>query len=61
MIKKHLPEIIDLPAEKFNSLKLQFENNKITTNLNSSSLKSISFDLLGDLKVIILYRYRYII
>lgn len=51
MIKEHLPEIIDLPSEKFSSLKLEVTESKITTNLNSSSLKSISFDLLGDLKV----------
>jgi uncharacterized Fe-S cluster-containing radical SAM superfamily protein len=51
MIKEHLPEIIDLPSEKFSTLKLEVLNDKITTNLNSSSLKSISFDLLGDLKV----------
>ncbi len=51
MIKEHLPEIIDLPSEKFSSLKLEITDDKITSNLNSSSLKSISFDLLGDLKV----------
>ncbi len=52
MIKEHLPEIIDLPTEKFSSLKLEVSDDKITTNLNSTRLKSISFDLLGDLKVL---------
>jgi hypothetical protein len=51
MLKMNLPEIIDIPPDKLNDLSVEFTGEKIITNVSSTNLKSISFDLLGDLRV----------
>ena len=51
MLKAHLAEIIDIPSDKINDISLELQGDKIVTNINSTNLKSISFDLLGDLRV----------
>jgi hypothetical protein len=59
MLQKQLPDIIDETADKLNEYQVVMVDNRsedrqeklITTNVKSKNLKSISFDLLGDLKV----------
>ncbi len=47
----HLPEIIDVPNDKINEISCEVQGDYIVTNIQSTNLKSISFDLLGDLRV----------
>lgn len=57
MIKQNLPEIVDVLPDKLSQLSVQYEEattdfgQRIVTNLKTTILKSISFDLLGDLRV----------
>ena len=53
MVKKCLPEIVDVPEEIVGKVEVKLESDPLTiqTNVKSTGLKSISFDLLGDLKV----------
>lgn len=52
MVAKCLPEIVDVPENTGKvSVELNEDTSKIQTNVKSTGLKSISFDLLGDLKV----------
>lgn len=54
MVAKQLPEIVDLPDDIKTVDVIYNQDSKsgyITTNVKSTGLKSISFDLLGDLKV----------
>ena len=52
MIRQSLPDIVDIPDELRDiEVKYNEAEKKIQTNVESIGLKSISFDLLGDLKV----------
>lgn len=51
MLRQHLPEIIDVSVDKLNEMTLEVKDDYLVTNINSTNLKSISFDLLGDLRV----------
>jgi hypothetical protein len=51
MLSLQIPEIVDIPSESFNPQSIVLHDSYIKTNLNTTALKSVSFDLLGDLKV----------
>ena len=51
MLTTQIPEIVDIPSEQFNPQSISLEGDFIKTNLKTTALKSVSFDLLGDLKV----------
>ena len=54
MIKENLHDIVDVDMDEIRGeIKVEYNEdlNRIKTNVQSTGLKSISFDLLGDLKV----------
>lgn len=51
LLKTAIPEIIDISPDHMTQIQIQQVDNIIKTNLNTIHLKSISFDLLGDLKL----------
>jgi hypothetical protein len=52
MIRQNLPDIVDIP-DNIKEIEVNYNevDSRIVTNVQSIGLKSISFDLLGDLKV----------